>query len=223
MTSRFLNSLPAIYQTDPFIGEFLLAFEKVLLGRNDEVKFCYKNGHLVGRNPLNDSDICYEGLEQTIAKLATFFDPQTTPVEFLDWLAGWTALSLRADLESKSQRDFIANIIQRYRFRGTKANLQELLRIFLIVAPEVRETDSSHFFEVDIQLPPLSEAEELKTLGRQVDIARTIIELEKPAHTNYQLTPVVRTMQIGVHSTIAVDTLLGRIPTENSETNPASN
>jgi hypothetical protein len=34
MPSRLLDYLPAIYQTDPFIGEFLLAFEKVLLGYN---------------------------------------------------------------------------------------------------------------------------------------------------------------------------------------------
>ena len=215
MPSRLLDYLPAIYQTDPFIGEFLLAFEKVLLGREDDVAFCYKDGTLVGRDRLEEQpDICYQGLEQTIAQLATLFDPQNTPEEFLSWLAGWTALSLRSDLQLQSQRDFIAKIVQRYRFRGTKANLQELLKILLIVAPEVEETDLPHFFEVNVQLPPLSTPEELRELGRQIDIARSIIELEKPAHTDYQINPVVRTMQISQFSTVGVDTLLGTIPTE---------
>ena len=35
--SNLLDYLPAIYQSDPFIGQYLLAFEKVLLGINDDV------------------------------------------------------------------------------------------------------------------------------------------------------------------------------------------
>jgi hypothetical protein len=49
-----------------------------------------------------------------------------------------------------------------------------------------------------------------------LDKVRAIVDLEKPAHTIYylKLTPVVseyvlEAMQIGVHSTIAVDTTVG--------------
>lgn len=35
--SRLLQSLPAMYHGDPFLGQFLIAFEKVLLGLQDDV------------------------------------------------------------------------------------------------------------------------------------------------------------------------------------------
>ncbi|NJR57850.1 MAG: hypothetical protein HC769_02680 [Cyanobacteria bacterium CRU_2_1] len=85
MSNRLLALLPALYQTDPFIGEFLLPFERILLGRVEADKVDFPD----------------RGLEETIAELATYFDPQHTPKEFLSWLAGWAALSLRADLPEK--------------------------------------------------------------------------------------------------------------------------
>jgi phage tail-like protein len=235
--SRLLDYLPAIYRTDPFLGRFLRAFEKILLGRDDGVDVCYKDGAPVSRE--DNPDICYRGLEETIADLAAYFDPQQTPEEFLSWLAGWAALSLRADLPVGIQRQFIANMVYRYRFRGTKANLQELLRIFVRGRPEITETAVAelqigihstigedtylrggppHFFRVTIVLP-----EELqgrpRELARQLAIARAIIELEKPAHTAYELIPIYPgTLQVGMSSTVGVDTLLGSVPEISSTT-----
>jgi len=217
MSSRLLNYLPALYRTDPFIGQFLLAFEKVLLGIEDTVEYPYP------------------GLETTISRLATLFDPQQTPEAFLSWLASWTALSLRADLPVTVQRDFIANIVQRYRFRGTKANLQVLLSLFTRGQPTVTEMTvdefqigvhsslgedtylqggSPHFFRVTIALPQ-DLAGKPQELARQLAIARNIIDLEKPAHTDYELIPIFpSTLQIGVAANLGIDTLLGSLPTE---------
>src|SRR6185295_2826017 len=103
---HLLEYLPAIYHEDPLLERFLRAFQQLLVG-NEE-----------GGPP---------SLEQTIAGIATLFDPMDTPREFLGWLAGWTAFTLRADLEPDLQRKFIANIIQRYRRRGTLENLRQLL------------------------------------------------------------------------------------------------
>ena len=46
-------------------------------------------------------------------------------------------------------------------------------------------------------------------LERNLQVARAIIDQEKPAHTYYDLIFESPTMQIGVHSTVGVDTLLG--------------
>jgi phage tail-like protein len=204
---RLLQYLPAIYQADPFIGQFLAAFEKVLLGREDDV------------------DAPSRGLEEIIAGLDTFFDPTQTPKEFLSWLSGWTALGLRADLDEAKQRDFIANIIQLYRWRGTKKNLQDLLAIFTIATPTIVEDlpqfqigvrstigqdtylDRPHFFVVTISLPK-SLQNQPQELARQMEIASALIDLEKPAHTFYRLDVIYPSMQIGVASTVGVDTLL---------------
>ncbi|NEP37001.1 phage tail protein [Moorena sp. SIO3B2] len=242
--SPLLEYLPEIYQSKPFLGQFLLAFEKILLGHEDGVNYSDK------------------GLEAKIAHLHTYFDPQQTPEEFLPWLASWTALSLRADLAPQQQRDFIANIVERYRFRGTKANLQALLELFIKGTPTITETtipetidaefqigDSQLLNQNPQQLPPqsilgkgtyiggslphffkvkiaLSKGLNPEQLSRQVEIASAIIEQEKPAHTDYQLEIIFPdTIQIGTFdpisgegtgSQIGIDTLLGNIP-ENLE------
>lgn len=206
--SRLLEYLPAIYQEDPFIGQFLSAFEKILLGREDDVIFHNK------------------GLEKKIDGLAAFFDPQETPKDFLPWLAKWTAFSLRADLNPTKQRHFLEKIIQFYRWRGTKKNLQDLLELFTVGVPDVNEAAAAdmqigvhstigkdtyisggqqHFFYVNISLPRADPQVQL----RQREIAKAIIDLEKPAHTSYELIVKYPSMQIGKHSTVGIDTILG--------------
>lgn len=215
--STLLNYLPAIHHTAPFIGQLLLAFEKILLDLNDDIEFPPLREYIKFKT---------QGLETTIAEIATLFDPQETPEAFLSWLASWTALSLRSDLDPEVQRDFIANIIQRYRFRGTKENLIQLLKIFTRGEPTIAEPIVSafqigvsstigqdiyvggglaHFFEITVALPRASPQEQ----ARQEAIAHSIIELEKPAHTNYKLKIEFPSMQIGKHSTVGIDTLLG--------------
>ncbi len=207
--SKLLDYLPEIYQTDPVIGQLLLGFEKVLLGRQDDVAFCYKDGILVDESTEGNPDICYSGLEETIDKLATLFEPQQTPEKFISWLASWTALSLRADLPASAQRSFIADIIQLYRFRGTEENLQKLLGIFIKGTPTITEI-GVHTFRVTIRLPNQLQ-DKPQELARQLQIARSLIEIEKPAHTDYELIQIFQsTMQIPVR--VGVDTLLGTLP-----------
>jgi phage tail-like protein len=226
--SRLLDDLPAIYQDEPFLGQFLLAFEKILLGVNDDV--AYPSGSDAVKFPA-------KGLEESIAELSTYFDPQKTPTEFLPWLASWTALSLRADLDEVLQRKFIANITKYYRLRGTKANLQELLSLFVRGQPTIEETSTTelqigrhstigknmflrggppHFFKVTIVLPENLQGDR-QALARQLEIASSIVELEKPAHTHYELIPVFPgTIRVGQLSTVGVNTLLGTMPSLSS-------
>ena len=206
--SVLLDYLPAVYQEDAFLGQFLLAFEKLLLGPGDEAK------------------VSSEGLEAKIAGIATLFDPFVTPEEFLPWLAGWTAFSLRADLETPQRREFISKIIRLYRRRGTLRNLQDLLEVFVKGKHRITETTSDqlqigvsstvgvntwigggppHFFTVTISLPRADRS----TIERRIEIARSLIDLEKPAHTLYALSVKHPSLKIGEHSTIGVDTLLG--------------
>jgi phage tail-like protein len=215
MPSALLQYLPAIYHEDPFLGQFLLGFEKILLGRQDDTPF-----------PDVGEDFPQRGLEETIAGLSTYFDPMETPEDFLPWLADWTAFTLRADLLPERQRDFLANIIQFYRWRGTKENMRKLLAIFTVGLPTITELSGDafqvgvhstvgvdtliggappHHFKVIIALDRISGT----AFERQTQIARALIDLEKPAHTTYELTTIIPTMQINVHSTVGVDTLLG--------------
>lgn len=223
-TSKYLRDLPAIFSVDPFLGRFLLAFEQVLTGLPD----------VIGHEPAPAL-----GLEEIIARMATLFDPkaswdallpeQERQTEFLHWLAGWVALGLRADWTDAQKRDFLAKVVPLYRKRGTERNLAELLRIYTVFSPIISGTEENefqigdhstigvdtfingaapHFFRVSVTMPNPDPA----TLQRQRQIATALIDLQKPAHTDYELSITFDTMQIGDRSTIGVDTLLGNLP-----------
>jgi phage tail-like protein len=203
VTGRLLDDLPAVLREDPFLGRFLVAFEKVLVGVDDGTPY-----------PDPGVPARAAGIEQLVAGLAGAFDAATTPAAFLPWLASWVALTLRADLDEAKQRDFLAGIAQRYRRRGTLGNLVDLISILTVGRPTVTEDDQPHHFTISIVLPPQggfagSGADYADFIDRQTTISHALIELEKPAHTTYQLNPIFPSLQIGVHSTVGVDTLLG--------------
>jgi phage tail-like protein len=217
-SSSYLEYLPSIYQADAekgaFLGRYLKIYEKILSGRDDGVT---TQGAQV------------EGIEQVIDRIHEFFAPETTTADFLQWLAGWMALTLRQDWEESKKRRLISRILSLYRIRGTKRALEEYIKIYLpgvnvqiteVVAPlQVGVTSTvgedtyiggspAHFFHVTIILP----VPDLNLAKIQERGVRAIIDLEKPAHTYYELTNVIPTFQIGVYSHVGVDTLLGDIP-----------
>ncbi|MEH1969374.1 phage tail protein [Nostoc sp.] len=230
--SIYLEYLPTIFEQDSFLGCFLLAFEQVLTGLEN-----------IEPEPK-------QGLEESISKISKLFSPndifqyfvtdrninlsdideetQQTIKDFLQWLAGWTALNLRADWGIEKQREFIAKIVPLYRGRGTKNNLEELLEIYTGLIPTIEQPKDTpfqigkyskigvdtqigggaipHFFYVNVTIarPPDEESFE-----RQKSIIKALINLQKPAHTDYELKLFSEPMQIGVRSTIGRDTFLG--------------
>ena len=184
--SRLLDYLPGIYREDPALGQFLLAFEKVL---------------------LSNQDTNIRGLEETIAGLADLFTPNPedanagkTPEEFLPWLAGWVAFSLRADVDVDKQREFIANMSELYRWRGTKKNLVTLFKIFTGREPTVSDPADEanpHYFTVLFTLTDLIKDKKQGEVDILLETAHALIRLEKPAHTRYLLVPIFPSFRIG--------------------------
>jgi phage tail-like protein len=225
-TSTYLTYLPALFQeetseTDPgFLAAFLRAFEHVLTGAGDASD--------PGLEEILDGTAGLRGIER-------YFDPgyhggpvdasERAPSEFLPWLAGWVALAIRADIDDARRRELIAKALWLYRRRGTRAGLEELIRIYTALAPTIVEFTgefqigvsstigvdtivdgaSSHFFRVIVRLSTKDPAEQ----ARWRAVLTAILDAEKPAHTHYDLeirTPILR---VEVTSTIGVDTLIG--------------
>lgn len=189
--SSYLEYLPANQQADPFLGRFLLAFERILSGFSSaEPQDPFPTQH---------------GLEEEINRIHTYFNPGTkedsdrVQSEFLPWLAGWVALSLRDEWTEETKRQFIRQIVPLYRRRGTKAGLEKILQLYLkssnLPAEKVQivEFDSPpHYFQVQVTLLD----PDVEKYWRQARIARAIIDQEKPAHTYYALKILVPTMRI---------------------------
>ena len=237
--SSYLQNLPAIFSEDPFLGRFLLAFEQVWTGLRGgagrepapplgleeviaAIAMLFDPGAYL-RKAKKKPETGSPGEQYSLEEEFLLRD------EFLPWLANWVALGLRADWTLAQKADFLANIVPLYRKRGTRENLAELLRIYTGLSPVITgaaETDfqirvhstigvdtqiggsAPHFFHVSVTMPNPDPA----TLQRQRQIATALIDLQKPAHTDYELDIVFNTMQIGVRSTIGVDTLLGSLP-----------
>jgi len=237
--SRLMEYLPAVYHglddsdQPPLLNYFLLAFEKVLLGRQD---------HSVHAEPgkPGPKGSWFESIEDEVADLHLLFEPDHTPEPFLAWLAGWAALSLEASVRLEKRRELVANIIPLYRIRGTKAYLEKLLELHLEAGAEVAVEDEElphlqvgrhstvgkdcylgggapHFFRVALELPERVELREpdWHRMESQCQLARRVIDLAKPAHTLYELKIESHKMQVGVHSTVGVDTVLGDEPAEH--------
>lgn len=231
--SRLLDYLPAIYREGAFgaapstaaqfLGLFLLAFEKVLLGRKDGVDLDDPKNPALARG--KDETSGFQGLEEKIARRHFLFDPYETPKEFLTWLAGWAALSLHAGLSVPKKRKLVANIIPLYRIRGCRKYLQELLALHLDAMPLIEDEElpalqvgkhatvgkdtyigggPPHFFRVILAFPQKDSAH----VDDQRRLAHIVIELAKPAHTNYELEIIFPRMQVGVHSRVGFDTVL---------------
>jgi len=223
---HLMDYLPSIYQEadaahpKTFLGQLLLAFEKVLVGLEEEKA----QRKVVAGEAETDSGL--KGLGEEIERLHQLFDPQEAPEEFLPWLAGWAALSWRPELSSKRKRRLLARIIPLYRIRGTRKYLEELLMLCVDAVVMVSDTEmpelqvgvhstvdsdtylgggAPYFFRVTLLAPQLSASE----VQAQVQIAHAIVELAKPAHTSYELDVVSPKLQLGLHSTVGEDTVLG--------------
>jgi phage tail-like protein len=228
--SRYLDYLPAVFQegAEPgrpnFLGRFLLAFEQVLTGLGDPSAPGLEETLDGIVDPVSGA-VRLTGVHRYVDPGPSLPAEARAPAKFLPWLSGWVALALRADLDELRQRDFIARAVSLYRLRGTKRGLEEFLRIYTRLGVTVNEMitpfqigvhstvgvdtvldgGAPHFFKVFMWLPTAN-PEQVREYLR---VAAAIIELEKPAHTRYALDHAAPSLQIGVRSTIGIDTLLG--------------
>ena len=161
----YLDHLPAVFREDPFVGGLLNAVQSV-----------------------------FDDLAAKVDDIVRYLDPMTTDVEFLPWLSGWVALTLRADWSEETQRSFLQQIVPLYRDRGTRTGLQRMLTLYTGQPVEVDDDFEQvpHFFQVRLTL----RESDPQLLRQMQQIARAIIDQEKPAHTFYGLQLAVPTMRL---------------------------
>lgn len=219
---------------DPvFLGRLLMAFEAVFLGlTKSTAKEWSELGQLVGLEEILGGALDPDTGEKGLEGVQRYFEPgaglgdlQRVPEGFLPWLASWVSLTLREDWDDSRKRDFIARAVQLYRSRGTRAGVASFVQVYTGLPVEINEANEAFqigvhsqvgvdtillgglpfFFRVKLRLPNPDPV----LFKRQTDIATSIIELQKPAHTTFSLEVETPQFRIGIQSTVGVDTLLG--------------
>ncbi len=148
--SRYLDHLPAIFQENDFLGRMLLINEAI-----------------------------WEPLEQRQDHLAMYFDPITSPAEWLSFLAWWVGLTLNDHWPEPRRRRLVLEAMDLYRWRGTAFGLARALEVCTGLPVTVTEEPAPYVCRVRVAIPPDS------------DISPAFIEelvrLHKPAHVGYVL------------------------------------
>ncbi|HVP54604.1 MAG TPA: phage tail protein [Candidatus Eisenbacteria bacterium] len=216
-----------------FLGRLLMAFEAILLGLNKSTP--QESGELsqvVGLEEILGGAVdsltgkkLLEGVQRFFEPGAGLADSERVPTDFLPWLAGWVSLTLREDWDESRKRDFIARAVQLYRTRGTSSGVASFVEVYTGLPVEIDEANEAFqigvhssvgvdtvllggepfFFRVKLRLPNPDPV----LFKQQTDIATSIIELQKPAHTSFSLEVETPQFRIGLQSTVGVDTLLG--------------
>ncbi|MDQ6602815.1 MAG: FHA domain-containing protein [Chloroflexota bacterium] len=150
--SAFLPNLPIIFHENPFFERFLMIFESI-----------------------------WEPLEQRQDHIEMYFDPRTCPSDILSWLASWLDLSETLHWPEGRKRRFLAEVIDLYRWRGTRYGLERIIEVCTGYVPRITELPNTPFvIDVSVTIPADRSAD--RTLIEQ------LILTHKPAHIGFHLT-----------------------------------
>lgn len=179
----------------------------------------------------------YTNIEDKIEHLPRLLDPRTTPTETLDWLASWLGLALDPLWTEERRRFFIRHAYELYSRRGTVPGVEIALRLYLdeevgewLFDPacwgntNVRIVERFLTRNVDPRIygdptqaqtaDPADSAHRFTVLlphaltDEQQQMAERIIELEKPAHTAFDLKRYWDLFRVG-EARLGLDTQLG--------------
>ncbi len=154
---------------------------------------------------------------------ANVYEPNTGDIGRLE--PGQDQLYPLSESLHTRNREMIQQVASLYRQRGTRSGIEEYLRIYAgktnafihefheLMQVGVNSTvgyntivgNRPFYFQVEVRITNAGPGV-VQEYNRSI---RAIVDQEKPAHTHYDLIIKVVGLQIGVHSTIGNDTLLG--------------
>ncbi len=114
-----IEGMPGLYQDDDFTQRWLSAMDEALA-------------------PV------FLALES----MPAYLDPELTPDDFLDWLAGWVGVLLDENWPIERRRAFVAQAAELYRLRGTASGLAAHVRVFTGGDVQILETGGASWSSV---------------------------------------------------------------------------
>ncbi|MFS0555388.1 phage tail protein [Brevibacillus sp. 179-C9.3 HS] len=193
----FLRYLPAVYQSEPASADFLERF-------------------------LSLFGTFYLELEEQIDTISRLFDPDTTPGEFVPWLASWLGAGKEDHWTEAQRRELIRRAPVLYAERGTRAGLEKMVELYtgerpMIVEyfqirdmkaiPELHELISSLYMDHPYQFCLIVSQECARTEQEQ-SVLQKILEDQKPAFTEAKLIVLRPGIYADIHSYVGINSYL---------------
>jgi len=152
--SKYLEQLPIIFHDSDLFRRMLLIYENI-----------------------------WEQLEQRQDFIEMYFDPRTCPASFLRWLAGWFDVAIDPHWPEARTRALLLELIQLYRWRGTKYGLTRMIEVCTGVTPEITISPASPFvLKISVHLPQNGGDN-----GTGALFIEELVKAHKPAHVGYVL------------------------------------
>jgi len=232
MHGQYLQYLPRIFKEGigpevEFLGKYLKIFEALLSGREDGPG----GQEVIGLEDRIALFInCLDAGLTPVQEVTYSTGGPVLDSPFLTYLAQWVALVFDQNWSLSKKRQWLQKIVPLYKKRGTKSGLVEYLNMFVgrqVVVEElpggfiiaVNSTIGSdtfiagapaYYFRVKINYGFPEDGEpfdinEWKNIKKGIT---AIVDLEKPAHTYYNLDARTPGIIIAERSTVGMDTLI---------------
>jgi len=151
--SKYLEQLPIVFHDSDLFRRMLLIYENI-----------------------------WEQLEQRQDFIEMYFDPRTCPASFLRWLASWFDVTIDPHWPEARTRALLLELIQLYRWRGTRYGLTRVLEVCAGVTPEITVSPSSPFvLKISVRLAENGDQ------GTNQQFIEELVKAHKPAHVGYVL------------------------------------
>ncbi len=241
-----------VLEQSPLRGQMVYEGTKVTIyvarrGYMELLPAIYRRSDAIGRNVVRDICFVFEHMFGSIETILDdghiYYDPYECPDEFIPWLAGWMAMTVDIDWPAERKRALLKRAVDLYRIRGTARSLTLFLKLFLGAEPKIQENKwpfkgfrvgtDARIGTDSVVLPPINLAHCFtvalplrfdEVSPEMVIRIHEIIQMEKPAHTQYYLefaeeesdVQLREFFEIGVRSGIGI----GAEVVEDPETEP---
>lgn len=142
-----------------------------------------------------------DGLDEVLAPVVStldcldaYFDPALTPLDFLDWLAGWVGVALDQNWPEERRRALVRRSGELYRWQGTARGIAEHIALYTGIVPEVVDSGGAAWSPSPAGPLPGSPRPEVVITIRAGDPAtldlrhlEAIVAAAKPAHVAHRI------------------------------------
>lgn len=161
-------------------------------------------------------------LEEEIAGISRYFDPEAVSGEYLRWLAGWVGIVADDHWSDEKLREWIAEAPELYRMRGTREGISRMIEMYTGEKPIIIEyhqlkqirnnSDFSTLVSELYSMDPytfcvLMKLEKMDS-ERERAIIERLIDEQKPAFTECRLIVLQPWLYIDMHTYLEINTYL---------------